>query len=243
MKFVPTISLQDTPHQLARTYHGVKKCATIRQHSLRDVATALLLALSISACATHADSHQAKAYQQTVHTHPSQGPVRTIEGTNTYLVTTEEAAFAHMETQELEPNHVYTLWWVVINNPEACAQLPCTAEDVLQRTAAVKADVTYADGVVAGPDGSAVLNGALRKGELADSWFGNGFANPQDAEIHLVVNAHGPLLPALAYSMLSSYRGGCRSDSLPEAFPDTAKADGIPGPNTCAMVQDAIFQQ
>jgi hypothetical protein len=58
-----------------------------------------------------------------------------------------------------------------------------------------------------------------------------------------VIGAHGSLLPSLAHLMLTRYRGGCRGDSLPSAFPDTAKVDGVPGQNTCAMVQDAIFQQ
>jgi hypothetical protein len=47
----------------------------------------------------------------------------------------------------------------------------------------------------------------------------------------------------MATTMLQSYRGGCTDESLPGAFPDTAKNDGIPGPNTCQLFQDVIFQQ
>jgi len=43
--------------------------------------------------------------------------------------------------------------------------------------------------------------------------------------------------------MLNTYRSGCTDESLPASFPDTAKADGEPGPNTCALVQAAVFQQ
>jgi len=74
-------------------------------------------------------------------------------------------------------------------------------------------------------------------------WFGNGFTNPTGAEIHLVINDHGPLIPEMADTMLNSYRGGCTDESLPGSFPETAKADGEPGPNTCALVQATIFQQ
>jgi len=47
----------------------------------------------------------------------------------------------------------------------------------------------------------------------------------------------------MAEMMLNTYRSGCTDESLPASFPDTAKADGEPGPNTCALVQAAVFQQ
>jgi hypothetical protein len=43
--------------------------------------------------------------------------------------------------------------------------------------------------------------------------------------------------------MLNTYRGGCSDESLPPPFPDTAKSDGEPGPNTCRLVQFTVFQQ
>lgn len=178
-----------------------------------------------------------------MHSHPSQGAIRQIEGAEAQLTTTEKSAFAHIRTRELHPNHVYTLWWVVINDPGVCDSSPCTAGDGLERTDAVEADVTYGDGVVAGPDGTAVFNCTLHRGTLDESWFGNGFTDPQNTEIHLVINRHGPSMPSLGHTMSSSYRRGCRSDTLPGKFPATAKADGIPGPNACALVQDAIFRQ
>jgi hypothetical protein len=96
---------------------------------------------------------------------------------------------------------------------------------------------------VAGSDGSASFAGFVSAGELPDGWFGNGFTNPLGAEIHLVLNDHGPTIPELVSNMLQTYRGGCTDESLPPAFPETAKADGIPGPNTCRLYQVAIFQQ
>jgi hypothetical protein len=57
-----------------------------------------------------------------------------------------------------------------------------------------------------------------------------------------VLNDHGPLLPEMASTMVNTYRGGCADESIPDAFPDSARADGEPGPNTCRLVQDAIFE-
>ena len=41
--------------------------------------------------------------------------------------------------------------------------------------------------------------------------------------------------------MLASYRGGCTDESLSKRAPQSAIADGEPGPNTCKLVQFAIF--
>lgn len=207
------------------------------------LATAIALALTSLATPAISSDAPAETHRQPMSTHVSQGPVREVDRTEARLLTTPDAAYAEIETRDLALNHAYTLWWIVIGEPDACETSPCTPKDVLERTDAVDADVTNGGGVVAGPDGTAVFTSTLRKGLLGDSWFGNGVDDPETAEIHFVVNAHGPLLPSLAHSLLTSYRGGCRDDNLPAAFPDTAKADGIPGPNACAVVQDAIFQQ
>jgi len=105
-----------------------------------------------------------------------------------------------------------------------------------------QADVTYGDGIVAGGSGKGTLSGHIRVGTLANPWFGNGLQSARDAEIHLVVNDHGPVVTYLLGDMLHTYRGGCTDESLPLPFPDTAKSDGPAGPNTCLLYQDAVFQ-
>jgi hypothetical protein len=129
----------------------------------------------------------------------------------------------------------------VINNPAVCEASPCEPPDVLKRTAEIQADIGYADGVIVGEDGTARFAAFQRAGELRNGWFGNGLRNPEGAEIHLIVNDHGPLLPELGAEMVTTYRGGCTDESIPAAFPDIAKADGAPGPNTCRLLQAAIF--
>lgn len=59
--------------------------------------------------------------------------------------------------------------------------------------------------------------------------------------VGLVVHDHGPFLPDLGATIATTYRGSCAEDGIPAPFPDTAKADGEPGPNTCRLVQVAVF--
>lgn len=178
-----------------------------------------------------------------VSTHPSQGDVRVLEGTQAELFSTENGVTMNFRTDALEMGHVYTAWWALINNPENCATSPCTAKDILGNTDGVKAEVTYADSILASKGGKMEFAAYMAAGEVPEAWFGNGLTNPMGAEIHIIINDHGSVLPDLAENMLNSYRGGCTDESLPPPFPDTAKGDGEPGPNTCRLVQFTIFQQ
>jgi hypothetical protein len=178
-----------------------------------------------------------------VRTHPSQGDVREIEGGQAELFVTEEGITVNFRTAELEEGHVYSAWIVILNNPENCETSPCTATDILANTDSTNAEVTWGDGILVGTDQRMSFAGFLPAGEVPEGWYGNGITNPFAAEIHVVINDHGTLIPEMASSMLNSYRGGCTDESLPPPFPDTAKADGEPGPNTCRLVQAAIFQQ
>ena len=170
-------------------------------------------------------------------------PARDIPGAKARLMTSSTGATMTLTTEELQPGHVTTAWWVIITKPMNCEAKPCSPEDVIGRADDVGTQIVYADGVVNSPDGKASFAAYLPQGSVPRGWYGTSFDNPTTAEIHLVLNDHGPLIPELAASMLTSYRGGCRDDSLPPPFPDTAKADGLSGPNGCALIQDAIFMQ
>lgn len=220
----------------------------------------LLLALLLSACQpiqpVTADVAQAAGeemslevdvepailrYDSVIRTHPSQGEVRIVEGASASVFLTEEGAFARFDTTELIPGDVYTLWWVVINNPDACAEFTCTPPEVLGRSDELLSDLGQADRIVPETE-EGHFAAFLPVGELPDAWFGNGFTNPLGAHIHLVINHHGPLIPEQAATMLNSYRGGCTDESLPASFPTTALSDGEPGPNACALLQVAVLE-
>lgn len=170
-------------------------------------------------------------------------PARPIEGAEARLMTSAGGATMIMATSDLVPGNVTTAWWVVMTRPEKCKTTPCSPEDVIGGADRVGTQIVYADGVVNAPDGTATFSAHLPSGPVQNGWYDQEFGDPTAAEIHLVLNDHGPLVPEIAASMLTSYRGGCHDDSLPPPFPDTAKADGVPGPNACRLIQDAIFVQ
>lgn len=176
-----------------------------------------------------------------VNWHPQSGEGQ-VAGASARLVRTGEGVTFTFNARELNPGHVYTIWFIVVNDPHACATAPCTAADIILNPGGVDSDVTYGAGHVAGSSGQASFSGHISAGDLPGSWFGNGFSNPRGGEIHLTLNDHGPLIPHLADNMIHSYRGGCTGESLPQIFPETAFADGIPGPNECRLYQSAVFQ-
>jgi hypothetical protein len=86
------------------------------------IMTATLLASPLGLLGEPAVAHASanvRTFERPVETHPSQGEVRMIEGASARLMTTEAGAFVHVSTRDLHPGHVHTLWWVVINDPEA----------------------------------------------------------------------------------------------------------------------------
>lgn len=200
--------------------------------------------LFTAACAHPPAQQETFSYRSHVeHMAGESQPARSIEGAEAQLKTADWGAAMTLRTAELPPGHVVTAWWVVITKPEACSATPCPPGDVIGKSAQVGTQITYADGVVVGADGKAGFRSLLPAGPVGEGWYPASFDNPMTAEIHLVLNDHGPLISGLAPSMLTSYRGGCSDESLPPPFPATAKSDGVPGPNACRLVQDAIFVQ
>jgi hypothetical protein len=177
-----------------------------------------------------------------VSTHQSQGPVTVVPGAIATLVTNDSGAHVTLRTSGLAPGHPHTVWFVAVNRPDQCAASTCTSADILFRTEIVEAEVVYLTGSVVGNNGMAGFGGSVRAGTVPNGWFGNGFNNPRGAEIHLILMDHGPAIPGLVSNQISTLRGGCTDASVPGAFPAVAKADGIPGPNTCRLVQFAVLE-
>ena len=198
------------------------------------------LLVAISACGT-TDSEPTVVRTTHVETHPSQGPQRIIEPATASLEISSKQVVAELSTRELSPGHAYTLWFVVVNTPAACASRPCTAADILKNTDTVQADARWAAGAIADESGTLDLKARIETGTWPHSWFRRGLTNPMGAEIHLVLNDHGPVIAGREQTMTTTYRDGCTDESLPPPFPQTAKSDGLAGPNKCALVQDAIF--
>jgi hypothetical protein len=208
------------------------------------VVLALALVLTIPVVVTAQDT-SVQMTSADVFTHPSQGDVQQVEGAHATLYTTAAGATMTFRTYLLEDGHVYTAWWVIVNNPEACSAIPCPTSEILGTSDLVQTEVTQADGILVSEEGVMEFAGFLAAGDVDvdEAWYGNGVTNPMGAEIHIVINDHGLLIPDMADTMLNTYRGGCQDEGLPPPFPPTAISDGEPGPNTCRLVQLAVFHQ
>lgn len=170
------------------------------------------------------------------------GNVGPVEGASATLVRKDSGISYEIDTNSLIPGNAYTLWLVVVNNPEACAASPCTAPDFFQSEATGTQVLYGGSGDVAGDAGELTLSGSLSEGPV-EGWIENrSFTDAETAEVHLVINDHGPELAEFMPGMIETYRGGCSDESpFPEIFPPTALADGEVGPNTCRLTQATAF--
>ncbi|WP_154446300.1 hypothetical protein [Halovulum marinum] len=168
---------------------------------------------------------------------------RQIDGATATLVSYDGGVLVDVATAELMPGHGYTMWFVPINAPEACAAAPCTSSDVVGNHEAVQSDVSYGAGAIADADGRARFTTHRAAGDLVDPWFGHGLQKPMTAEVHVVIRDHGPmdgLSAAAVEDALTSHAGQCDPGKLPDF--DGARI-GMAGGYACQNVQDAVFIQ
>lgn len=164
------------------------------------------------------------------------------DGARAKLTRTSRGISYAIDTHSLRAGHAYTAWVVVVNDPAACASSPCAPPDILTNPE-TDSQVTYGTGHIVGSSGEAGFGGHLARGPLPAGWLPDqGLQDPLGAEVHLVLNDHGPKLPEFMPGMIQTYRAGCTDASLPPIFPASAKADGEPGPNTCRLWQVAVFE-
>lgn len=131
------------------------------------------------------------------------------------LVRTQSGISASWNSLGLTPGDAVTMWFVVFNNPAACATTPCNSPDLFNPD--VQGDFLVAGGHVIGASGMANFGGHLSVGDAAGSGhieIGSGLAvgltNPFGAEVHLLLHSHGPALSGQTLkSQISSYLGGC----------------------------------
>lgn len=171
----------------------------------------------------------------------SQGHAGQVPGASASLVRNKNGISYRINTTHLTPGNAFTLWLVVINNPAACSVSPCSGGDILLNPA-TESQVRYAAGHVAGGSGRGTFAGSVKVGPLS-GWLPDGsLDDPWAAEIQLVVNDHGPMIPEFMPGMIKTYRGGCAANSpFPPIFPPSAIADGEIGPNMCRLFQAAAF--
>lgn len=132
-----------------------------------------------------------------------------------------------LSTSELTPGEVYTLWWVIFNEPENCTGGACDADDIfiledggiprdadgnrlmnMDTLMAANVSIQHAAGVYSS-DGSMHTSASLGLGDAPGIVMGPGLLDPYKAEIHLVVRTHGPIQEDAFADQISTFGGGC----------------------------------
>lgn len=157
-----------------------------------------------------------------------------VSGSLATLTTTSSGASFTLRTSGLEAG-AYTIWWIIFNNPDACTHsagsgLLCGAGDLgpFGGDPAVDSSALYAAGHIVSGDGPVSFSGHRSAGdESGIILFGSGLTAPLDAEIHLIVHSHGPVIKGMENEMIHSFDAGCREGE----------------PNVCTDVQAAAFAQ
>jgi hypothetical protein len=136
----------------------------------------------------------------------------TETGGHSYLTRTldSDELLLSVDAEELVPGDVYTVWWIVFNNPEGCdTENGCGEDDIFNEDGTMNVDgvreakiaAGYATANVAKANGTAEFGARLEQGDTTSDHqilFPAGLegaalltANPVDAEVHLIFQSHG----------------------------------------------------
>jgi hypothetical protein len=162
-----------------------------------------------------------------------------VEGASSQLTRFNNGVTVTISTSDLAADEVYTLWWVVFNEPGNCSDGVCNLDDLfvlnedgsivledngnraMSVDALVNANVSiqHAAGTYT-RDGSAYMSASLGLGDVPGIIFGPGLLDAHKAEIHLVIRTHGAPVAELFDAQISTFGGGC--DPI-----DTAPCDDV----------------
>ncbi len=155
----------------------------------------------------------------------------TDTGGDSFLTRTEGMLLASVEAAGLEPGDVYTVWWVVFNNPAGCSA-SCGEDDIfvdgdpakglnVAGVEAAQIGIGNATGNIAKSDGTAEFGARLKRNDGDASGHqilfpagldGDGVltASGNDAEVHLVIQGHGQARGGnQLLSQLTYFEAGC----------------------------------
>lgn len=150
-------------------------------------------------------------------TRSAHAPVIAFEGNaqkgQAWLTRTSHGLKLKLHTSGLPSGYSYSIWWLIYNNPGACAMGAgaCNPDDF--GNPAVEGSVMNATGRIADGDGRLWINATLAPGFMHSvpnrQLFGPGLQNLYDAEIHVIVRCHGPTIPEINVAQVSMIDGGC----------------------------------
>lgn len=195
---------------------------------------ALMVAGSVSAAAGSPSREEVRTFP---------GPGSVVAGADATLIRQPDGASFTFSGKGLTGGHAYTMWFVAFNDPTECESPMtdgvslislCGVPDLLNNRGEPTA--LWSAGHVVGESGQANLAGRVAEGDISGCTerqqlaCNGGLTNPEDAEIHLVLRSHGPVIPELVNEQIHSFNEGC--------YPGQANAGPPP---LCTNVQFAAF--
>jgi hypothetical protein len=130
--------------------------------------------------------------------------IQKIPGAFSVLYRNDTGAAMRIDTRDL-PSGTYTVWWIIWNDPGVCSAVPCGLGDLFKPGN----DLGFATGgIVASANGKFTPAAGLTVGDLKNMLLGVGLTDPHGAEIHLVVQWHGPIDPEVVHLQMQSPPGG-----------------------------------
>jgi hypothetical protein len=159
-----------------------------------------------------------------------------VDGGYAHLTRFENGVTMAVSTSDLVQGEVYSVWWVIFNEPENCSDGVCDVDDVLiledgvvprdedgnrlmnmEGIAGANVSIQHAAGGYA-QDGTLHTSASLGIGAVPGIVLGPGLLDAHNAEIHLVIRTHGPAADNLEIlaDQISTFGGGCEPmDALP----------------------------
>jgi hypothetical protein len=157
---------------------------------------------------TTAATHGVSIETVPVHTTPDGfllGPP--VPGASARLMRNADGLTTNVHTSVVSGPGVYSLWWIVFNDPASCTTYLCTYD---------LPDLAVNAGAHASQNGKA-LNLSAWLGEGGGPYSGEvvvgdpsiGLTNPEGALVTLIVRYHGPTTRGGIQDQLTQYFGGC----------------------------------
>lgn len=124
----------------------------------------------------------------------------------------------NITTNNLDAGAAYTNWWVIWNDPTECDG-GCDGTDL----GVPGSSVLWATGRVLNNHGNAQFSALLHENSAPGQvLFGPGLTDAENAEIHVVIQAHGQVNPMHVYEQTHYVEAGCNPtcvDQQAVAFP------------------------
>lgn len=152
-----------------------------------------------------------------------------VERSTLTLVRTDSGVSFTVATSGLVPGHAYTVWVMIFNRPQFCANPPrdglrCGLEDL--GSDLVGASVTYGAGNVVGGAGRASFAGRQAVGDTSTALFGPGLTDARGAEVQVRIRDHGPAVPGLVDDQVHTFNGGCDQGQPNEGLCEDVQTSG-----------------